>query len=368
MTANGPIAGGLSQFATGGIAILALGDGAPIPGYFVQNAQAVTAQSINFMATHGRGLVAIAMAPDLFDQLGIAMHPARGDGRENQSGVSIEARDGVGTGISASDRARTIQVAANPNSTRADIVTPGHVFPMRAREGGTLVKPGAIEAAVDLSLLTEQRAASALCAILDEEGHAADMATLDALAREHSLPLVAIDEVIAQRRRCEAIIERVAERDIVSDIGGKFRAIVYRNRLDGREIVALVKGKVGGEKPTLVRVHESLPLYDLIAISGPRSRLLHRCMRAIAERGQGVIVMLDNAQPDMMARTLMAGDHAPALQFGDFGLGAQVLTDLGIERIELLTTLQRHWVGMAGFGLTVTGITPLLGDELKDAS
>ena len=357
----------LDQFAYGGMAILTLGDGASIPGYIVQSALSVTAETINFMATHGRGLVAIAMAPDIFDQLGIAMHPARGDGRENQSGVSIEARDGVGTGISASDRARTIQVAADPNSSRADIVTPGHIFPMRARDGGTLVKPGAIEAAVDLSLLSGQRAASAICAILDAEGHAADMATLRVLAAEHSLPMIAIDDVIAQRRLCEAIIERVAERNIVSDIGGDFRAIVYRNRLDGREIVALVKGEVGGDEPTLVRVHESLPFYDLIAMSGPRSRLLHRCMRMIAERGRGVIVMLDNAQPNLMARTLMAGDHAPALQFGDFGLGAQVLADLGIEKVELLTTLQRHWVGMAGFGLSVTGITPLLDDITQDA-
>lgn len=359
----------LQNFAEGQLVLIDLGEGAAVRGHLVQAANKVSAEAINFMALHGKGIVSLALDEASAVRLGLRSQGARGTlPATGESIASIEAREGVTTGISAADRARTIEVAVDYESKPDDLVSPGHVFPILARDGGVLVRPGDAESAVDLARLAGLPPLAAMCAVLDETGQAADQVTLANLAQQQGLPLVQIDQIISQRWQTDRILQRVTESDIETELAGKFRAIVYSNVIDGREVIALTKGEVPGKEPTLVRLHEALPLYDLIGVGGPRTHLLQRCLQEIAANGSGVVVLINNASPGLFARAMQAGDHLPAMQMEDFGLGAQVLIDLKIKRFELLTTLQQQLIGMSGFGLEITGLRQLQDRQLQSGA
>ncbi|WP_159981765.1 MULTISPECIES: 3,4-dihydroxy-2-butanone-4-phosphate synthase [unclassified Novosphingobium] len=325
-------------------------------GDLVIPAQMVTPEKVNFMATHGRGLICLALSRQRGEALGLKpMSPSNGAQYETAFTVSIEAREGVTTGISAADRSRTITTAIDARTGADDIVTPGHVFPLIARDGGVLVRAGHTEAAVDVARLAGLNPSGVICEIMNEDGTMARLDDLFGLARLHELKIGTIRDLIHYRRRFDKVVEPVDRSVLHSDFGGEFAVTVYRSRIDGVESLVLQKGDVASGEPVLVRMHGSLPLYDLLGMSGPRSRLLQRCMEEIAREGRGVIVLVRTGASDMFSRAIAAGDHVSEMELRHYGTGAQILADLGVQKMVLLTTLHRHIVGLEGFGLEVVG-------------
>ena len=276
--------------------------------------------------------------------------------------VSIEAREGITTGISAADRARTIAVAIDPVSGKSDIGSPGHVFPLVARDGGVLVRAGHTEAAVDLARLAGYAPAGVICEIMNDDGTMARLPDLVKFAQFHNLKIATIADLIAYRRRHETIVKRTHEIDFESRYGGRFRLLVYVNRVEYAEHIALVKGDVGGG-PVLVRMHALNVLEDLLGDEPDRGSQLHAAMAEIGRRGQGVIVLIREPRPtalsDLVERRLGVGeDRSPRLR--DYGTGAQILLDLGVKDMILLSnTPRRTIVGLDGYGLSVTDVRPI---------
>ncbi len=328
-------------------------------GDLVIPAQFATPDAINFMARHARGLICLAMTRSRVEQLGLPLM-AQSNGTRHQTAftVSIEARDGVTTGISAADRARTIAVAINPELGREHIVTPGHVFPLVARDGGVLVRAGHTEAAVDFARLAGLNPAGVICEIMNDDGTMARMPDLVAFAQRHNLKLGTIADLIAYRRRTERLVRRVEE-GVVEGIGGSWRAIVYASSLDGGEHMALVKGDLSRPEPALVRVHAASLLNDLVL--GRAEGELHAAMEAIAAAGRGAVVLLRDWRPDGLSTSLRAKrerqKNAPELR--DYGIGAQILADLGLRDIIRLSDNPRPVVGLEGYGLTVVETRPI---------
>lgn len=329
-------------------------------GNFVLCAQHTTAAAINFMASHGRGLVCLAMAPDRVDALGLPLiNAATGERQDTAFTVSIEAREGVSTGISAADRARTVLTAIDPAHGPEDLVTPGHVFPLRAREGGVLVRAGHTEAGVDIARLAGLYPAAILCGILRDDGAMASMPDLLDVAALHGVKIGTVRSLIHYRRQFDHYVDHVLTQPIESVFAGPLDALVYRSRIDGGEILALKKGDIRRDRPTLVRLHEALPLYDLIGLSGDRASLVQRCLAEIGRNGSGILLLLNTMRPDLFSSALRDGDHRPAMTVKDYGLGAQILADMGVGQMELLTTQPQQMTGISGFGLDVTGLRHL---------
>ena len=331
-------------------------------GDLVIPAQFATPDAINFMAKYARGLICLAMTRSRVEQLGLPLM-AQSNGTRHQTAftVSIEARDGVTTGISAADRARTVAVAINPELGREHIVTPGHVFPLVARDGGTLVRAGHTEAAVDLSRLAGLNPAGVICEIMNDDGTMARMPDLVAFAQRHGLKLGTIADLIGHRRRTERLVRRV-EDGRIEGIGGGWRAVVYESTLDAGEHLALVKGEVATAEPVLVRMHATSVLGDLVS-GGTDS--LHRAMRAIAAEGRGVVVLLRDWRADGLSRQVRVGRErrsAPA-EIRDYGIGAQILADLGLRDIVRLSDNPRTVVGLEGYGLSVVETRPIPKDH-----
>jgi 3,4-dihydroxy 2-butanone 4-phosphate synthase/GTP cyclohydrolase II len=332
-------------------------------GDLVIPAQFATADAVNFMAKHARGLICLAMARHRVEALGLPlMAQSNGTRHATAFTVSIEARDGVTTGISAADRARTIAVAINPELGREHIVTPGHVFPLVARDGGTLVRAGHTEAAVDFARLAGLNPSGVICEIMNDDGTMARMPDLVAFAQRHGLKLGTIADLIAHRRRTERLVRRVEE-GVVEGIGGAWRAIAYASTLDGGEHLALVKGDVTGRDPALVRMHAASMLHDMVA--GRAAGELHAAMRAIAAAGQGVVVLLRDWRTDGMSQQLRAGRdrRSSPPEIRDYGIGAQILADLGLREIIRLSDNPRPVVGLEGYGLTVIETRPIPKDS-----
>ncbi|MGV3479384.1 MAG: 3,4-dihydroxy-2-butanone-4-phosphate synthase, partial [Sphingobium sp.] len=283
--------------------------------------------------------------------------------------VSIEAREGVTTGISAADRARTVAVAIDASKGPEEIVTPGHVFPLVAREGGVLVRAGHTEAAVDVSRLAGLNPSGVICEILNDDGTMARLGDLIPFAQRHGLKIGTIRDLIAYRRRHDHLVERRAEMQFESRWGADWRIISYRNRISGGEVVALVKGAIDTSQPVLVRMHVHSPLTDLFAEENGRSGMLDHAMMAIAGAGSGVLVVLSSPAPDLVACIIRArqdgreesGGRRVALR--EYGIGAQILTDLGIHRIELLSNSDTNYVGLDGYGIEIVGQRPLSSDN-----
>ncbi|WP_119678587.1 3,4-dihydroxy-2-butanone-4-phosphate synthase [Indioceanicola profundi] len=329
-------------------------------GDLVIPAQAATPEAINFMAKYGRGLICLAMDSQQIERLRLPLM-AQQNGTRHQTAftVSIEAREGVTTGISAADRARTIQVAIDPKTDPADIVTPGHIFPLLARDGGVLVRAGHTEASVDIARMAGMLPAGVICEIMNDDGTMARLPDLIQFAQLHGLKIGTIADLIAHRRRTETLIERMYRTRLDSHFGGGFDMIVYRNRVSGAEHLALVKGDVRGGPPPLVRMHALDIVKDLLGDTrrGPGGDL-EVAMREIEREGRGVVVILRDAQPFSLSdrlRTLDQDGGLPQGELRDYGVGAQILTDLGVGEMVLLTNTRKTVVGLEGYGLTIVG-------------
>jgi 3,4-dihydroxy 2-butanone 4-phosphate synthase/GTP cyclohydrolase II len=334
-------------------------------GDLVIPAQMATPDAINFMAKHGRGLICLALSKGRVDQLGLGLM-SRNNGTRHETAftTSIEARDGVTTGISAADRARTISVAIDASKGPEHIVTPGHVFPLVAREGGVLVRAGHTEAAVDVSRLAGLNPSGVICEIMREDGTMARMDDLIEFAQLHGLKIGTIRDLIAYRLKKDHLVEQTAEAPFESAWGGTWTAKSFLNKATGVEQVALVKGRIDPEKPTLVRMHALSMFSDAFAENDARSGLLRGAMQAIAEEGAGVIVVINRPAGSFIAQELdrRAGktNQHDSEQLRDYGVGAQILSALGVHDMVLLTNTHHTPVALAGYGLTIVGERPIL--------
>jgi len=329
-------------------------------GDLVIPAQMATPAAINFMAMHGKGLICLALTKERVDDLGLElMSNANGTRHETAFTVSIEACEGVTTGISAGDRARTIAVAINAVNGSADIVTPGHVFPLIARPGGVLVRAGHTEAAVDVSRLAGLNPSGVICEIMKEDGTMARLNDLVAFAQLHGLKVGTIRDLIAYRRRHDHNIERLATAKFESKYGGEWTAITLRNKGIDTETLALVKGTIDPAKPTLVRMHALGLFTDALGLKGERCDLLSQAMEAIAGYGDGVIVLLQPKEKLSQSTRYVGGEKVPSVtELRDYGVGAQILAELGIHDMILLTNSHRTPVALGGYGLNIVEERP----------
>ena len=333
-------------------------------GDLVIPAQMATPDAINFMAKHGRGLVCLALTKERVDQLGLQpMSRSNGTRLETAFTTSIEAREGVTTGISAADRARTVSVAIDAAKGPQDIVTPGHLFPLVARDGGVLVRAGHTEAAVDVARLAGLNPSGVICEIMCEDGSMARMDDLFAFAQIHNLKIGTIRDLIAYRLEKDRLVELTGEAQFESRWGGAWTAKTFLNKASGVEQIALVKGKVDPDRPTLVRMHALSIFADVFAEAGPRGGLLEGAMKAIAEEGSGAIVVINRPMPDALSQALRARAGASAQpdteQLRDYGVGAQILAELGVHDMILLTNSHHTPVALAGYGLAIVGERPI---------
>src|SRR5687768_7852613 len=333
-------------------------------GELVIPAQMATPDAINFMARHGRSLICLAMTKERVDQLDLPLMPRRNDSRlETAFTISIEAKEGVTTGISAADRARTVSVAIDAAKGSAHLVTPGHVFPLVARDGGVLVRAGHTEAAVDVSRLAGLNPSGVICEIMREDGGMARMEDLIAFAQLHNLKIGTIRDLIAYRLKKDRQVIETAEAKFESRWGGGWVAKTFLNTASGVEQIALVKGKVDPERPTLVRMHALSLFADAFAEAGERGALLEGAMKAIADEGAGVIVVINRPMPDGLSQALKvrsgAAQQRDTEQLRDYGVGAQILAALGVHVMILLTNSHHTPVALAGYGLAIVGERPI---------
>ncbi len=320
-------------------------------GDLVIPAQMATPDAINFMATHGRGLVCLALTRGRTEALGLELM-SRNNGTRHETAftVSIEAREGVTTGISAGDRARTVAVAIDGGKGRHDIVTPGHVFPLIARDGGVLVRAGHTEASVDIARLAGLNPSGVICEIMNEDGTMARMDDLIPFARRHGLKMGTIRDLIEYRRKHDHLVERVAQMPFTSDYGGDWNLITFTNKIDATESFVLQKGQVNPGEPTLARVHTVSLLDDVLGRAGARKRALQRAMAEIGRHGSGLIVLL------IQSGQGRSGDAAAAdMDLRAYGIGAQILADMGVHDMILLTNSHRNIIAIEGYGLNIVG-------------
>jgi 3,4-dihydroxy 2-butanone 4-phosphate synthase / GTP cyclohydrolase II len=331
-------------------------------GDIIIPAQFATPDQINFMAKHARGLICLAITGERARQLRLppmAIENASGHGTAFT--VSIEARDGVTTGISAHDRAHTIAVAVDPTKNCDDIVSPGHVFPLVAREGGVLVRAGHTEAAVDISRMAGLNPAGVICEIMKDDGSMARLPDLVGFAQLHGLKIGTIADLIAYRRRTERQVERVLERPFDSAFGGRFRMIIYRNVIDQTEHVVLTRGKIDPEKPTLVRMHRVDLATDMLGAVEKRRDYVPKALAAIGDfDGPGVAVFIRDSNPHWLSERYgqPEADHTENV-LRDYGIGAQILLDLGVRDMVLLTSSKTVLPGSGGYGLRIVGRQPI---------
>jgi len=323
-------------------------------GDLIIPAQFATPDAVNFMARHARGLICLALTRSRVEALGLPlMAAANGTRHQTAFTVSVEAREGVTTGISAHDRAHTIAVAINPECGRDQIVTPGHVFPLMARDGGTLVRAGHTEASVDIARKAGLYPAAVICEIMNDDGTMARLPELVAFAQHHNLKLGSIADLIAYRRRTERLVKRVSEGDYDHAAGGRWRMIAYANTVEYQEHLALVKGDLSGPEPVLARMHAIDLLDDMIG--GAHWDAVHNAMRLIGEAGRGVVVLIrDHRKTGLSERVRGLGTSPrPERALRDYGIGAQILLDLGVKDMTLLTNHPRAIIGLEGYGLNI---------------
>ncbi|MFN2354705.1 MAG: bifunctional 3,4-dihydroxy-2-butanone-4-phosphate synthase/GTP cyclohydrolase II [Desulfopila sp.] len=382
-----PIEDVLEDIKAGKMVILVDDEDRENEGDLCMAAEFVTPEAINFMATHGRGLVCLTMTPDIIEQLDLPMMVS-----QNKSPfgtgftVSIEARTGVSTGISAADRARTIEAAVALDAKPYDIISPGHIFPLKARKGGVLVRTGQTEGSVDLARLAGLRTAGVICEIMNEDGTMARMPDLEVFAKEHDLKIATIADLVAYRLRRDVLVHRAAEARVPTSIAGEFRAIVYTNDVDEFEHIALVKGEIDPEQQVLVRVHSECLTGDVFGSSRCDCGLqLNAAMRMVEQEGSGVILYMrqegrgiglvnklkayqlqDEEHMDTVEANIKLG-FKPDLR--NYGIGAQILRDIGVKKMGLLTNNPKKIIGLEGYGIEVVCRLPLemeANQESKD--
>ncbi|MBH1973967.1 MAG: 3,4-dihydroxy-2-butanone-4-phosphate synthase [Rhodobacteraceae bacterium] len=321
-------------------------------GDLVIPAEMATPEAVNFMATHGRGLICLTLTGARIDQLGLPLMASKNSSRhETAFTVSIEAREGVDTGISAKDRATTIAVAIDPKSGPQDLATPGHVFPLRARDGGVLVRAGHTEAATDVSRLAGLNPSGVICEIMKDDGTMARLPDLISFAQKHNLKIGTISDLIAYRRRHDNLIRERSVKRVHSLHGGDWLMRVFADDTHGDEHVVLTKGDLSGDEPVLVRVHNLNPLEDVLGIGDGHVGDLQGAMRVIAAKGRGVIVLLR----DTSMKLVEPGEASPQT-LRQYGLGAQILSVLGLGAITLVTNSKApRVVGLEAYGLSIAG-------------
>jgi len=325
-------------------------------GDLVIPAQMATPEAINFMATHGRGLICLSMPGSRIDALGLPlMSPKNSSRHETAFTMSIEAREGVTTGISAHDRAHTIAVAIDPTKGAADIATPGHIFPLRARDGGVLVRAGHTEAAVDVARLAGLTPAGVICEIMNEDGTMARLPDLISFAQKHGLKIGTISDLIAYRRRHDNLIAERAQRPIHSLHGGDWMMRIYADETSGAEHIVLTKGDLTSSEPVLVRMHALDPLHDVLGIGREDAGELSSAMRLIGQEGRGVVVLFR----DLERKLPVQGEVSPHV-LRQYGLGAQILSSLGLSELVLLTnSAPVKVVGLDAYGLSIHSTRPI---------
>jgi 3,4-dihydroxy 2-butanone 4-phosphate synthase/GTP cyclohydrolase II len=328
-------------------------------GDLVIPAQMATPEAINFMARHGRGLICLALTQERASQLQLEpMTRTNRSRNETAFTVSIEAKEGIATGISAADRARTVSVAIDAAHGPDSIVSPGHVFPLIARPGGVLVRAGHTEAAVDVSRLAGLNPSSVICEIMSDDGSMARLEDLTEFARTHGLKIGTIRDLIAYRLQKDNLVERTAASLFRAGSGSEWEAQVFRDRATGEEQLALVHGSVDPDTPVLVRMHSVNLFADVLGEAGERSGLLHAAMRMIEAEGSGVVVALHAAAPQSLSRSIDRRSGKPAEsgeELRSYGVGAQILAALGIREMILLTNTHLSPVALSGYGLAIVG-------------
>ena len=332
-------------------------------GDLIIPAQMATPDAINFMARFGRGLICLALTTERIGELGLSLMSPNNETRHQTAfTVSIEAKEGVTTGISAADRARTISVAIDPTKGRDDLRTPGHVFPLVARDGGVLVRAGHTEAAVDIARLAGLIPAGVICEIMNDDGSMARMPDLVKFAQYHGIKVATISDLIAYRRRNDRLVKCVTESPIKSRYGGDFMMKVYGTTVDYAEHFALVKGEIKPDEPVLVRMHVMNPLDDLIGAIDGRVGAIVPSLELIKEEGKGVMVCIFDSRPTWLSDALksQAGKAtAGKTVLRDYGIGAQILLDIGVRKMILLSNTRRTVVGLEGYGLSIVDQRPI---------
>ena len=358
----------INEARNGRMFILVDDDDRENEGDLVIPAQMATPDAINFMARHGRGLICLALTRERTDQLGLApMAAVNGTQLATAFTVSIEARVGVTTGISAADRARTVAVAIDANNGPDALVSPGHVFPLVARPGGVLVRAGHTEAAVDVARLAGLNPSGVICEIMGDDGTMARLDQLIDFARIHSLKIGTIRDLIAYRLRRDHMVTQVADTDFTSSSGAGWQAQVFRDSASGDEELALVHGVVRPDSPTLVRMHSIDLFADLLGERGPRSGLLDGAMAMIEAEGSGVIVALHAAAPGSLSRATDLRSGKPSgssPELRGYGVGAQILAALGVHDMILLTNTRHAPVGLSAYGLAILEERPITTEAI----
>ena len=326
------------------------------------------AAAINFMAKYGRGLICLALSRARTEALGLSLMEQRNESRHQTAfTVSIEAREGVTTGISATDRAHTIRTAIDPQCTEKDITTPGHIFPLVARDGGTLVRAGHTEAVVDIARAAGvEEPSGVICEIMKDDGEMARLPDLIGFAAEHDLKIGSIADLIAYRRSSETIVQRTVETSVKTRVGGDWRLMIFENTISGIEHIALIKGDISTSEPVLVRMHRLDMMSDVIGeVSDNRTgHELESAMKTIADAGRGIVVLLRESLKTRLSETISASlsgggtsDQTQGLR--EYGVGAQILNELGVSRMVLLSNHQANVISLEGYELEITGWQPL---------
>lgn len=332
-------------------------------GDLIIPAEMADAQAINFMAKHGRGLICLALTKTLVNALGLPPMSMHNRSRHQTAfTVSIEASSGISTGISAKDRATTIAAAINDAVTSEDIHSPGHVFPLEARDGGVLVRAGHTEAAVDIAQLAGLKPAGVICEIMKDDGEMARLPDLIDFAKQHDLRIATIADLIAYRRRNESLVKAIHSTAFHSHYGGAFEMHIYQNTLQYAEHIALVKGEIHPEETILVRMHSLNVLNDVLGdTTYNKQEELHLSMQRIADEGTGVLVLIREPKPDMLSSAVMVRDNPEKSpkNLRDYGIGAQILLDIGVRKIKLLTNSPKSVIGLEGYDLELCETLPI---------
>ncbi len=382
IAAESSVKAAIEAYKKGGMVILVDDEGRENEGDFSMAAEDATPEAVNFMAKEGRGLICVPMLGQDLDRLNLPMMVNRSSAPFGTAfTVSVDATQGITTGISAADRSRTIQLLADPHSKREDFVTPGHIFPLRYQEGGTLVRAGQTEGSVDIAMLASKRSAAVICEILNEDGTMARRPQLEAISKRRGIPIVSIADIIAWRLGTESFIERVAEARLPTAFGN-FRAVAYKSRTDSAEHLVLIKGALSSKTETLVRMHSECLTGEVFGSlrceCGVQIRL---ALEAIESEGNGVLVYMRQegrgiglhnkikayALQDQGLDTVEANERLGFnMDLRQYGIGAQILRDIGVRKFRLLTNNPKKIAGLEGFGLEMTAAIPIvapLNDE-----